>query len=57
MHEKERENVAKERENAANDGWHSESAENAVVHLDENVETIIALEMKKASTVVDGDCA
>ena len=41
MHEK--------RKNVANDEWHDGSTENVIVHLDENVETVTTLEMRKAT--------
>ena len=39
------------------DGQHDGSAVNAVVHLDESVETIVALEMRRVNAVDDGGCA
>ena len=39
-----------------NDGWHDESAENAVVYLDGSIE-YIASEKKKVITVEDSGCA
>ena len=46
----------KERENAANGGWHGESAESMVVHLDGNAETV-APRRRKVIIAEDGGCA
>ena len=45
-----------ERENTAKDGRHDGSVENAVVRLDESIETIAVLKMRKVNVVVDGGC-
>ena len=39
------------------DGRCGENAENAVAQLDENVEMVIVLEMKRMNIVEDGGCA
>ena len=39
------------------DGRCGENAENVVTRLDENAETTIVLEIKRANAMGDGDCA
>ena len=47
----------KERKIAANDEQHDENAKKVVARLDENVEMVIVLEMKRVSAVEDDGCA